>query len=148
MLFAGDLGIYGNCVVLDHGLGLASLYGHLSRIDVEAGAKVEADQRLGLTGATGLAGGDHLHFAMLVGNVYVDPIEWWDAKWVADHVDAEPESAARSRSCTPRALRGAARGACSRGIARTGATCPGGARAIRTRSGSRRRCSSRRASRR
>jgi murein DD-endopeptidase MepM/ murein hydrolase activator NlpD len=86
VLYAGDLGIYGNCVVLDHGLGLASLYGHLSRIDVEANARVEADQRLGLTGATGLAGGDHLHFATLVGNTYVDPIEWWDAKWVADHV--------------------------------------------------------------
>jgi murein DD-endopeptidase MepM/ murein hydrolase activator NlpD len=87
VLYAGDLGIYGNCVVLDHGLGLASLYGHLSRIDVEAGARVESDQRIGLTGATGLAGGDHLHFATLVGNTYVDPIEWWDAKWVADHVE-------------------------------------------------------------
>jgi murein DD-endopeptidase MepM/ murein hydrolase activator NlpD len=86
VLYAGDLGIYGNCVVLDHGLGLASIYGHLSRIDVEVGARVEADQRLGLTGATGLAGGDHLHFATLVGNTYVDPIEWWDAKWVTDHV--------------------------------------------------------------
>ena len=86
VLYAGDLGIYGNCVVLDHGLGLASIYGHLSRIDVEANARVEADQRLGLTGATGLAGGDHLHFATLVGNTYVDPIEWWDAKWVTDHV--------------------------------------------------------------
>ena len=86
VLYAGDLGIYGNCVVLDHGLGLASIYGHLSRIDVEANARVEADQRLGLTGATGLAGGDHLHFATLVGNTYVDPIEWWDAKWVEDHV--------------------------------------------------------------
>jgi murein DD-endopeptidase MepM/ murein hydrolase activator NlpD len=84
--YAGDLGIYGNCVVLDHGLGLASIYGHLSRIDVEANARVEADQRLGLTGATGLAGGDHLHFATLVGNTYVDPIEWWDAKWVTDHI--------------------------------------------------------------
>jgi murein DD-endopeptidase MepM/ murein hydrolase activator NlpD len=86
VLYAGDLGIYGNCVVLDHGLGLASIYGHLSRLDVEAGARVEADQRLGLSGATGLAGGDHLHFATLIGNTYVDPIEWWDAKWVTDHV--------------------------------------------------------------
>jgi len=96
VLFAGDLGIYGNCVVLDHGLGLASIYGHLSRIDVEPNARVEADQRLGLTGATGLAGGDHLHFATLVGNTYVDPIEWWDAKWVEDHIapNLNPPSAA------------------------------------------------------
>lgn len=86
VVYAGDLGIYGNCVVLDHGLGLASLYGHLSRIDVAVDARVETGQQLGTTGATGLAGGDHLHFATLVGNTYVDPIEWWDAKWVTDHV--------------------------------------------------------------
>ena len=54
--------------------------------DVEAGARVAIDDRLGLSGATGLAGGDHLHFATLIGNTYVDPIEWWDAKWVTDHV--------------------------------------------------------------
>ena len=87
VLYAGDLGIYGNCVLLDHGLGLSSLYGHMSRIDVEAGARVEGDQVLGLTGATGLAGGDHLHFALLVGDIYVDPLEWWDAKWVTEHVE-------------------------------------------------------------
>ena len=87
VLYAGELGIYGNCVVLDHGLGLASLYGHLSRIDVAADARVETGQPLGATGATGLAGGDHLHFATLVGNTYVDPREWWDAKWVADHIE-------------------------------------------------------------
>jgi murein DD-endopeptidase MepM/ murein hydrolase activator NlpD len=86
VLYAGDLGIYGNCVILDHGLGLTSLYGHLSQIDVQANARVESGQRLGLTGATGLALGDHLHFATLVGDTYVDPEEWWDAKWVTDHV--------------------------------------------------------------
>lgn len=88
VLHAGDLGIYGNCVILDHGLGLTSLYGHLSRIDVEAGQEVGAGARLGLTGATGLAGGDHLHFALMVGDTYVDPLEWWDRKWVETHVDA------------------------------------------------------------
>jgi murein DD-endopeptidase MepM/ murein hydrolase activator NlpD len=87
--YAGDLGIYGNCVVLDHGLGLASLYGHLSRIDVAAGDRVAKGQSLGLSGATGLAGGDHLHFAILVGGTYVDPLEWWDAEWVQTHVEAQ-----------------------------------------------------------
>ncbi len=86
VLHADDLGIYGNCVILDHGLGLTTLYGHLSRIDVKVGDRVEKDERLGLTGATGLAGGDHLHFAVLVGDTYVDPLEWWDAKWVETHV--------------------------------------------------------------
>ena len=86
VLFAGDLGIYGNCVILDHGLGLTSLYGHLAQIDVQEGDLVEKNGRLGRSGDTGLAGGDHLHFAMLVGDSYVDPTEWWDAKWVEEKV--------------------------------------------------------------
>ena len=85
--FAGDLGIYGNCVLVDHGLGLGSLYGHLSVIDVKEGQQVAKGERLGATGSTGLAGGDHLHFAILVGATYVDPIEWWDPKWVQSHVE-------------------------------------------------------------
>ena len=87
VVFAEDLGIYGNCVVIDHGLGLSSLYGHLSELAVEPGQQVQKGQPLGLSGSTGLAGGDHLHVAMLVGDTYVDPLEWWDAKWVQDHVE-------------------------------------------------------------
>ncbi len=86
VLYAGELGIYGNCVLLDHGLGLVSLYAHLSQIDVAEGDLVEKNGFLGRSGDTGLAGGDHLHFAMLVGNSYVDPTEWWDAKWVEEKV--------------------------------------------------------------
>lgn len=89
VLFAGDLGIYGNCVILDHGLGLRSLYGHLRHIDVKAGQLVTQDEGLGRSGATGLAGGDHLHFAILVGETYVDPKEWWDPRWVRDHVETK-----------------------------------------------------------
>jgi len=88
VLFAEKLGIYGNCVILDHGLGVTSLYGHLSEIDVTVGDLVERGQTLGHSGSTGLAGGDHLHFAILVGGVYVDPLEWWDARWVHDRVEA------------------------------------------------------------
>jgi murein DD-endopeptidase MepM/ murein hydrolase activator NlpD len=86
VLFAGELGIYGNCVLLDHGLGLVSLYAHLSQITVAEGDLVEKGQQLGRSGATGLAGGDHLHYAMLVGDAYVDPTEWWDGKWVEEKV--------------------------------------------------------------
>jgi len=86
VLFAGDLGIYGNCVILDHGLGLSSLYAHLAQIDVKEGDLVNKNELLGRSGDTGLAGGDHLHFAMLVGDAYVDPTEWWDAKWVEEKV--------------------------------------------------------------
>ena len=87
VLHAAPLGIYGNCVILDHGLGLTSLYGHLGELNVEPGDRVARGQSLGRSGATGLAGGDHLHFAILAGTTYVDPKEWWDAKWVREHVD-------------------------------------------------------------
>ncbi|MAE95995.1 MAG: hypothetical protein CL910_15160 [Deltaproteobacteria bacterium] len=93
VIFADQLGIYGNCVLLDHGLGVSSLYAHLSRIDVGPGDEVEKGAILGTSGATGLAGGDHLHFAILVGETYVDPKEWWDPRWVRDHIDEKLGSA-------------------------------------------------------
>ena len=95
MIFADDLGIYGNCVLIDHGMGITSLYGHLTDFAVKAGDMVERGQSVGRTGATGLAGGDHLHFAILVGGTYVDPLEWWDARWIQSHV--EVKLASRSR---------------------------------------------------
>ena len=84
--FAGYLGIYGNCVVLDHGYGLQSLYGHLSSIEVKAGDKVTRGQTVGRSGASGLAGGDHLHFAVLLHGLPVSPIEWFDKKWLNDRL--------------------------------------------------------------
>jgi murein DD-endopeptidase MepM/ murein hydrolase activator NlpD len=84
---ASWLGIYGNCVIVDHGLGVASLYGHLSSIDAKVGDTVTKGQVLGRSGMTGLAGGDHLHFTMLVGGRPVNPVEWWDAHWMQDRVD-------------------------------------------------------------
>lgn len=88
VVLAEYLGIYGNTVIVDHGYGLQTLYSHLSRIDVEVGQEVEAGHRLGLSGETGLAGGDHLHFAVLLGGLPVNPLEWFDAKWIRDHVGA------------------------------------------------------------
>ena len=86
VIFASYLGIYGNCIVLDHGLGVQSLYAHLSTTDVKEGDTVEKGQQLGRTGTTGLAGGDHLHFTMLVNGVAVNPVEWWDSHWMEDRV--------------------------------------------------------------
>ncbi len=83
---AGSLGIYGETVILDHGLGLFSLYGHLSRIDVQAGQDAARGAVIGLTGSTGMAGGDHLHFAMIVQGVFVNPVEWWDEHWIHDRI--------------------------------------------------------------
>jgi murein DD-endopeptidase MepM/ murein hydrolase activator NlpD len=89
VIHAADLGIYGNCVVIDHGLGLASLYGHLASFAVAEGDPVEKGQVVGRSGATGLAGGDHLHFAILLGGTYVEPKEWWDPKWVREKVQSQ-----------------------------------------------------------
>ncbi len=86
VVHASDLGIYGNCVVIDHGLGVQSLYGHLSSIGVKVGDRVEKGGELGRSGMTGLAGGDHLHFTMLVGGQQVTPVDWWSKQWFEDRV--------------------------------------------------------------
>jgi murein DD-endopeptidase MepM/ murein hydrolase activator NlpD len=86
VVHAADLGIYGNCVVIDHGMGVQSLYGHLSSIAVKVGDMVEKGQELGRSGMTGLAGGDHLHFTMLVAGQQVTPVDWWSTQWMQDRV--------------------------------------------------------------
>jgi murein DD-endopeptidase MepM/ murein hydrolase activator NlpD len=86
IVHASDLGIYGNCVIIDHGMGVQSLYGHLSSIGVKVGDKVEKGQQIGRSGMTGLAGGDHLHFTMLVGGQQVTPVDWWSMQWMQDRV--------------------------------------------------------------
>ena len=84
--FAGDLDIYGNTVVIDHGMGLMSLYGHLSVISVSVGQKVNTGEIIGKTGSTGLAGGDHLHFGILMHGYEVSPLFWWDPHWIKVNV--------------------------------------------------------------
>jgi murein DD-endopeptidase MepM/ murein hydrolase activator NlpD len=86
VLFADELGIYGNCVILDHGMGVQSLYAHLSSIEVQPGQMVDKEQQIGRSGMTGLAGGDHLHFTFLVNGRMVNPVEWWDAHWIEDRI--------------------------------------------------------------
>jgi murein DD-endopeptidase MepM/ murein hydrolase activator NlpD len=86
VVLAEDLGIYGNTVILDHGLGLFTLYSHLSAIDARIGERVEKKQILGRTGETGLAGGDHLHYGVYLHGVAVLPVEWWDGKWINDNI--------------------------------------------------------------
>ena len=93
VVHAGYLGIYGSCVILDHGMGVQSLYAHLSSIDVKVGDHVEQGRIIGRSGMTGLAGGDHLHFAMLVGGWPVSPVEWWDPHWVEDRVTRKIQEA-------------------------------------------------------
>ena len=86
VVLAEHFGIYGNAVVIDHGMALTSLYGHLSELEVSIGQDVAKGEIIGRSGETGLAGGDHLHFEYRIANVPVNPREWLDAKWVRDHV--------------------------------------------------------------
>lgn len=86
VVYTGDLGIYGNTVILDHGLGLFTLYSHLSSIDVKNGDTVAKRQPVGRTGETGLAAGDHLHYGVYLDGVAVLPVEWWDQKWIDDNI--------------------------------------------------------------
>jgi murein DD-endopeptidase MepM/ murein hydrolase activator NlpD len=86
VVHASPLGIYGNCVIIDHGMGVQSLYAHLSSITVNVGDMVEKEQEIGRSGMTGLAGGDHLHFTQLVNGQMVNPVEWWDAHWIEDRI--------------------------------------------------------------
>ncbi|WP_136514816.1 M23 family metallopeptidase [Geomonas edaphica] len=100
VVWADDLGIYGQCVIIDHGMGLQTLYGHLSRIGVKEGAQVNKGDIIGDTGDTGLAGGDHLHFGVVVSGQEVNPIEWWDPSWIKNNVtdklaDAKEASAVK-----------------------------------------------------
>jgi murein DD-endopeptidase MepM/ murein hydrolase activator NlpD len=86
VMFADELGIYGNCVIIDHGLGVQSLYAHLSVIEIKVGQAVEKEQQIGRSGMTGMAAGDHLHFTMLINGRMVNPVEWWDSHWIEDRI--------------------------------------------------------------
>ena len=91
--FTGDQGIYGNTIILDHGFGLFTLYSHLSQIDVVVGQMVSKGDTIGETGLTGLAGGDHLHYAALIHQTYVNPVEWWDGAWIKNNISAKIDDA-------------------------------------------------------
>lgn len=94
--FADFLGIYGKTVLIDHGFGLFSMYSHLSKIDVTEGQIVVKGEEIGRTGKTGLAGGDHLHFGILVNKTFVNPLEWWDDNWIKNNITSKLDSV-RSR---------------------------------------------------
>lgn len=89
VVHASFFGIYGNAVIIDHGCGLETLYGHLSSIQVKPGKSVKRGQVIGISGQTGLAGGDHLHFTVLLDGIPVNPIEWWDPHWIHDRIEAK-----------------------------------------------------------
>lgn len=87
VIYSDYLGIYGNMVILDHGQGVFSLYSHLSQSNVSPGDMLNKGDILGNTGISGMAGGDHLHFSMLVNGIFVTPKEWWDQHWIDVTID-------------------------------------------------------------
>ena len=101
VVLAGPIGIYGHTVLIDHGCGLFSMYSHLSRMETEVKKEVKKGDILGRTGATGMAGGDHLHFAMLVQGVFVNPIEWWDEHWIRDNIELKMKWAEETAPTEP-----------------------------------------------
>jgi hypothetical protein len=86
VVWAADLGIYGNCIVVDHGYGLQSIYGHMREFAVKPGDMVKKGQKMGIAGQTGLAGGVHVHFSMQIDGVQTNPREWWDEHWIKDRI--------------------------------------------------------------
>jgi murein DD-endopeptidase MepM/ murein hydrolase activator NlpD len=86
VILARFFGIYGNAIVIDHGFGMMTIYGHLSSIAVTEGQKVGRGDIIGKTGETGLAGGDHLHYCTLLQGLPVDPEEWSDGHWIKDRI--------------------------------------------------------------
>jgi murein DD-endopeptidase MepM/ murein hydrolase activator NlpD len=124
VVYAEPLGIYGQTVILDHGLGVFSSYSHLSQIDVKVGDRVGKGAVLGRTGATGLAGGDHLHFAINLQGEFVDPLEWWDAHWLKDQVEGvwaqAGAPAAAASTGKPKPAKGKKKSARARGKAAKG----------------------------
>ena len=93
VVFTGMLGIYGNTIIIDHGLGLFSLYGHLSSINVKKEQSVKKGEAIAVSGTSGLAAGDHLHFSIIVAGQFVNPQEWWDSHWISDNVYKKLEMA-------------------------------------------------------
>ncbi|MGC8790623.1 MAG: M23 family metallopeptidase, partial [Desulfurella sp.] len=87
VVYTGKIGVYGNCILIDHGLGIFSLYGHLEDFLVKKGDFVEKGQIIAHTDTTGLAVGDHLHFGMLIDGYYVNPIEWLDGSWIKNNIE-------------------------------------------------------------
>jgi murein DD-endopeptidase MepM/ murein hydrolase activator NlpD len=100
--FVGDLGIYGNTVIVDHGLGLFTLYSHLSSVDTKVGEQIKQKQIIGKTGETGLAAGDHLHFGVYLHGVPILPVEWWDQKWINDNIQPKLEGSAGEVAAEPK----------------------------------------------
>ena len=80
------IGIYGNTLILDHKMGLGTLYGHTSSTRVNVGDDVQAGELIANTGTSGAVLGDHVHFGVLVQGIEVNPLEWMDPNWIKTRI--------------------------------------------------------------
>jgi murein DD-endopeptidase MepM/ murein hydrolase activator NlpD len=86
VIFNQYLGIYGNTIIIDHKMGLSTLYAHVSSSSVNVGDKVSKNQKIANTGSTGAVLGDHLHFGVLIQGIEVNPKEWMDRNWIKSRI--------------------------------------------------------------
>ena len=86
IIFKEYLGIYGNTIIINHGLGLGTIYAHTTNQFINIGDKVVKNQKIATTGTTGAVLGDHLHFGILVQGIEVNPIEWMDQNWIKTRI--------------------------------------------------------------
>jgi murein DD-endopeptidase MepM/ murein hydrolase activator NlpD len=103
VMLAEFFGIYGNTIVIDHGYGLLSLYGHLAGFSVKPGDAVKRGQVIAQSDSTGLAGGDHLHFSVILQGEQVDAREWWDPHWIEDRIQSKLRQLGSSSAPPPAA---------------------------------------------
>ncbi len=95
VMFSGYNGGYGNSMLIHHGLGLYTMYGHCHELLVKENDQLEAGTLIGKSGQTGFATGDHLHFSVLIQGVYADPLEWMDSQWLESNIESVIKTARR-----------------------------------------------------
>jgi len=98
VVFCDRLGPWGETVVLDHGFGLSSVYSNLSKCSVPEGKRVSANDVVGQSGRSGLFQFSGVHFEIRVHGVPVRPEEWWDRRWLRDHLSKKIDSVKRELS--------------------------------------------------
>ncbi len=96
VIFSGYNGGYGNTLVISHGMGIYSMYGHCTELFVQVGETVYSGDKVGTTGKTGVASGDHLHFGMLIQGVYVNSEEWLNPYWIKTNITQVLDKAKKS----------------------------------------------------
>lgn len=96
VIFSDNLGPYGDTVIVDHGFGVTTLYGHLGSMTRLEGDRVERGDIIGKVGDTGLIFSPGLTFEVRLHGTPVRPVEWWDAGWLRDHVDQKVSNAKKT----------------------------------------------------